>query len=128
MRVPKHEKISRRERQILDVLCSRPRATARDVQELMPDPPSYSAVRTLLRRMCDKGVIAIERDGIRYRYRPTVLASARNFAIDRVVRTFFDGSPFRAVAAMLDKKSAHISDEEYGELTRLIDEARSRGR
>ena len=128
MRLPKHEALSRRERQLLDILCAQPRATAREVMEALPNPPSYSAVRTLLSRMCDKGVVALERDGNRYRYRSTVLRAARNSALERVVRTFFDGSPFRAVAALLNKTAADISDEEYDELVNLIVDARKRGR
>ena len=128
MRPPKHEDLSRRERQILDILCAQQRMTARAVMEAMPNPPSYSAVRTLLSRMCDKGVAAFERDGNRYRYRPTVLRAARNTALDRIIRTFYDGSPFRTVAALLNKKAADISDDEYDELVNLIENARDRGR
>ena len=128
MRLPKHEELSRRERQILDILCARPQVTAREVLEAMSNPPSYSSVRTLLSRMCVKGVAAFEQDGNRYRYRSTVVRAARNSALDRVVRTFFDDSPFRAVAALLNKKAAEISDDEYDELLSLIEDARDRGR
>src|SRR3954468_13494467 len=95
--------LSRRERQIMDVIYRRGRATAAEVLEDIPDPPSYSAVRAMLRLLEEKGHVRHEQDGPRYIFLPTVNRDrARKTALKHVVRTFFDGSATDAVAALLD--------------------------
>jgi predicted transcriptional regulator len=103
--------LSRRERQIVDALHRMRRATAAEVREAMPSPPSYSAVRTLLRILEDKGHVRHEQDGPRYVYLPTVNRDkARRSAIRHLVRTFFDGSTEQAVATLLDLSAPKLSD------------------
>lgn len=121
--------LSRRERQIMDVLYRRGRATASDVLDGIPDPPSYSAVRAMLRLLEDKGVIAHEEDGPRYVYRPVVTRDkALRSELRRVLRTFFDNSREQAVAALLDLEGKELSNAELDRLARLIDDARREGR
>ncbi|HEY9230230.1 MAG TPA: BlaI/MecI/CopY family transcriptional regulator, partial [Gemmatimonadaceae bacterium] len=104
--------LSRRERQIMDVIYRRGRATAAEVLQDIPDPPSYSAVRALLRLLEEKGHVHHEQDGPRYVYAPTVNRDrARRSALKHVVRTFFDGSATDAVAALLDGE-AKLDDKE----------------
>jgi predicted transcriptional regulator len=105
------------------------RATAADVRERMPDPPSYSAVRAMLRILEDKGHIRHEQDGPRYVFLPTVpREKASENALRRLVRTFFDGSPEGAMAALLDLESDHLDDEALRRIARKIDEARGEDR
>jgi predicted transcriptional regulator len=119
--------LSRRERQIMDVIYRRGQATAADVLQDIPDPPSYSAVRALLRLLEDKGHVRHEQDGPRYVYLPTVNRErARRSALTHVVRTFFDGSATDAVAALLDNDV--IDHTELDRLSALIEQARKEGR
>ena len=121
--------LSRRERQIMDVIYRLGRATAQEVQDNLPDAPSYSAVRALLRVLRDKGHVEHHSDGPRYVYLPTVpREQARESALRQVVRTFFDGSPPDAVAALLDLSVEDLSDDELDRLRTLIDRARREGR
>lgn len=123
------DQLSRRERQIMDVLYREGRATAADVLARLPDPPSYSAVRAMLRVLEEKGHIRHEQDGPRYVYAPTVPRDrARRSALRHIVRTFFDGSTEAAVAALLDMSDAKISDAELQRLSKLIDQAKTEGR
>jgi predicted transcriptional regulator len=123
-----HIELSRRERQIVDILYARGRATAAEVQAALPDPPSYSAVRAMLRILEDKGHVRHEQDGPRYVYVPTVARdSAKRSAMRHMVRTFFDGSAEQAISALLDDSSARLSDVELDRLARLIDQARRSG-
>lgn len=102
--------LSRRERQILDILYARGTATAADVLEALPDPPSYSAVRALLRILEEKGHARHETQGARYVYLPTVPRErARNSALTRIVQTFFNGSAAQAAAALVDSGSTKPS-------------------
>jgi len=118
--------LSGRERQIVDILLRRPGASASDVRSELPDPPSYSAVRTMLSRLEEKGHVSHTQDGPRYLYRATVDPDrARESALERTVRTFFQGSPGRTVAALLDRSSAELSDEELDELSALIERIRA---
>jgi len=120
--------LSRRERQIMDFLYQRGRATAAEVQENLPDPPSYSAVRAMLRVLEDKGHARHEQDGPRYVYVPRVARDrAKRFALRHVVRTFFDGSKEQLVAALLDDKSTQLSKDELDRLAGLIERARKEG-
>ncbi|MHB1556965.1 MAG: BlaI/MecI/CopY family transcriptional regulator [Isosphaeraceae bacterium] len=121
--------LSRRERQIMDVVYRRGRATAAEVLEEMPDPPSYSAVRAMLRVLEEKGELRHEQDGPRYVFLPTVpREQARRSALRNLVRTFFDGSTEQAVAALLDPADGKLSDDELARLARLINRARKEGR
>ena len=121
--------LSRRERQIMDVIYRLGRATAADVMDNLPDPPSYSAVRALLRVLEDKGHLKHESDGPRYVFLPTVPRErARASALKQILHTFFDGSTERAVAALLDLSSAKLSDSELDNLSHLITQARREGR
>ena len=117
--------LSRRERQIMDVLIRRGRASASEVRAELPDAPSYSAVRTMLSRLEEKGHLTHEQDGPRYLYRPTIdTERVRESALERVVRTFFQGSPGKTVAALLDRSSTELTDRELDELAELIERMR----
>ena len=121
--------LSRRERQIMDVLYARGRATAQEVLDALPDPPSYSAVRALLRVLEDKGHVSHEHDGPRYVFAPVVAREkARRSALRRVLDTFFDGSAEQAMAALLDLQSSKLDPEELDRLAKLIAKARKEGR
>jgi BlaI family penicillinase repressor len=123
-----HRDLSRRERQILDILYKNGRATAAEVQAALPEPPSYSAVRALLRILEDKGHIRHEQDGPRYVYLPTVARdNAKRSALRHILQTFFDGSAEQAISALLDESSAKLSSAELDRLARLIDGARKSG-
>ena len=124
-----HRQLSRRERQIMDVIYQQGSATAAEVMERLPDPPSYSAVRAMLRVLEEKGHLQHEQDGPRYVYKPTVTRErARRSALRHLVRTFFNGSTGEAVAALLDMSDAKLSDVEVDRLARLIDQAKTEGR
>ena len=117
--------LSRRERQIMDILFRLERAGASEVRAELPDPPSYSAVRTMLRRLEEKGHVTHEQDGQRYVYRPAVDAeAARDSAFERVVRTFFEGSAGKTVAALLDRSASELTDDELDRLAAMIDRMR----
>ena len=121
--------LSRRERQIMDVVYRLGTAAVSDVQAGMPDPPSYSAVRAMLGKLETKGFLTHEQDGPRYVYKPTLpREEARETALQRMVRTFFDGSAAKAAAAMLDLDTTDLTDAELDELAARIEEARKRGR
>ena len=121
-----HQNLSRRERQIMDVIYARGEATVGEVLEDLPDPPTYSAVRAMLRKLEAKGHLGHDAHGARYVYRPTVPASdARDNALDRIMRTFFGGSPSKTVAAILEQED--LSRGELDELAGLIEQARRRG-
>ena len=120
--------LSRRERQILDVLYKAERATAADVQAAMPNAPSYSAVRTLLRILEDKGHVRHEQDGTRYVYTPTVERErAKRSAMRHMLNTFFEGSTTQAIAALLDEDAKQLSAEDLERLTAMIERARKEG-
>jgi predicted transcriptional regulator len=124
-----HLHLSRRERQIMDIIHQRGQATAAEVLELLPEPPSYSAVRALLRLMEEKGYLKHEQDGPRYVYLPTqTREKARRSALKRLLETFFDGSTEQAVAALLELSRSKLSPEELDRLSRLIAQARKEGR
>ena len=117
--------LSRRERQIMDVLFQRGRATAAEVQEALPEPPSYSAVRALLRILEEKGHIRHEADGPRYVYLPRHdRDKARQSAMRHVVQTFFNGSTGDAIAALLGSEGGRLSADEIDRLAVMIDQAR----
>jgi BlaI family transcriptional regulator, penicillinase repressor len=123
-----HRDLSRRERQILDILYQRGQATAAEVQSALPEPPSYSAVRALLRILEEKRHVRHEQDGPRYVYLPTVARdNAQRSAMRHLLRTFFDGSAEQAISALLDDSSATLSPAELDRLARMIDTARKSG-
>lgn len=121
--------LSRREREIMEILYAAEGLTAAEVRERMPDPPGYSAVRTQLRILEEKGHIRHEERGPRYVFSPVVSrAKARKSALKALVQTFFDGSPEQAVAALIDESRAKLGAAELDRLAALIDEARKEGR
>jgi BlaI family transcriptional regulator, penicillinase repressor len=121
--------LSRRERQIMDIVYRSGRATAAEVLESLPDAPSYSAVRALLRILEDKGHLTHSQDGPRYLYAPVVPRdAARESALRNVVRTFFDGSATDAVAALLDMSGDNLSPGELDEIAGLLRRAKREGR
>ncbi|HTY43191.1 MAG TPA: BlaI/MecI/CopY family transcriptional regulator [Thermoanaerobaculia bacterium] len=121
--------LSRRERQIMEVLYREGRATAGEVLERLPDPPGYSAVRALLRILENKGQVRHAADGNRYVYEPRLTRDrAGRPALAGVLETFFDGSTEKAVAALLDLSRADLSDADLDRLSDLIEQARLEGR
>ena len=122
-----HRHLSRRERQIMDVVYQHGQATAAEVLDALPDPPGYSSVRALLRVLEGKGHLRHRRQGPRYVFVPTVSReTARRSALARVVQTFFDGSTQATVAALIDQSS--MSPADLDRLEDLIDRARQEGR
>ena len=129
MSVAPYEGLSRREREIMDVLFERGEGTVAEVLEAIPDPPSYSAVRATLRVLEEKGHVTHREDGPRYVYRPRVEPEkARRAALRHLVSTFFGGSPEEAVAALLRMSDADLGPEELERLTQRIGRAREEGR
>ena len=130
MRKKEHLKhLSRREQQIMDIIYSRGKATATEVLENLPNPPSYSAVRSLLRVLEEKGHLRHTQEGLRYVYAPAVERErVKLSALRRVVQTFFDGSAEEAVAALLDISQESLSDSELQRMEQLIKQARKEGR
>ncbi|HEY1695796.1 MAG TPA: BlaI/MecI/CopY family transcriptional regulator [Polyangiaceae bacterium] len=123
------ETLTRRERQIMDILHRRGRATAHEVLEDLTDPPSYSAVRALLRLLEERGHVRHVQDGPRYVFSPAVArGDARRSALAHVVRTFFAGSVEQTVAALVDSPRSRLSREELDRLAELIDRAKKEGR
>ncbi len=120
---------SRRERQIMDVIYRLGEASVADVRSEMRDAPSYSTVRALMSVLTKKGELTHTMVGPRYVYRPTTSKKeARASALERVLRTFFDGSPTKAMAALMDISAADMTDEELSRLEDLIQQARKEGR
>jgi len=120
--------LSRRERQIMEIVYRRGEVTAAEILADLPDPPSYSAVRGLLRILVDKQHLRHREDGPRYVYSPVVTREkARTKAVADLLDTFFDGSAAEAAVALLGSSRRKLSTEELDELDALIAEARSRG-
>jgi predicted transcriptional regulator len=120
-----HQNLSRRERQIMDVLFQRSRATAAEIMENIPEPPSYSAVRAMLRVLEEKGHVRHEQDGPRYVFLPTVTRdNAKRSALDHLLDTFFEGSAAQAVATLLDNSGSKLPDDELDRMSTLIEKAR----
>lgn len=123
------EKLSRRERQIMDVLYRLGRASAAEIHQAIPDPPGYSAVRAMLRILEEKKHIRHEEKDLRYVFMPIVPRNkARRSAARHLLDTFFDGSPEQAVATLLDVSAGNLSEEEFDRLAALIEKARKDGR
>ena len=124
-----HTVLSRRERQIMDILFRRSRATAAEVMEDLPGEPSYSTVRTQLRVLEEKGHVRHEEDGLRYVYVPVVARhTARKSALRHLVETFFDGSSEKAVAALLGGEGSRLSEDELNRIADLVAKARKEGK
>src|SRR3954454_4403067 len=123
MAKPVGKGLSRRERQIMDVIYRLGRATAAEVMGGLPDPPSYSAVRAMLRVLEEKGHLRHESRGAQYVFLPTVpREKARRSALKQLVQTFFDGSTEQAVAALLDLSASNLSHDELDRLSDLIEQ------
>ena len=128
MATPLHTQLSRRERQIMDILFRRGRATAAEVMEELPGEPGYSTVRTQLRVLEDKGHVRHEDDGVRFVYSPAVARhAARKSALKHVIDTFFDGSPEKAMAALLGGEASKLSAEQLERIADMIAQARKEG-
>lgn len=121
--------LSRRERQVMDILYRRNEATVAEVMADLPDPPTYSAVRSILRILMEKNLITHREDGPRYVYLPAVNTErAREDALKHVIRTFFDGSAEQAVAAVLRMSDTTLSEAEIESLRKRIATTRKTGR
>ena len=121
--------LSRRERQIMDIVYEMKEVSALQVLERLPAPPGYSAVRALLRVLEQKGHLAHRQDGPRYIYAPLLpREKARRSALSHLKQTFFDGSTEDVVAALLDISEDSLSEDDYRRLTGLIEKARKEGR
>lgn len=129
----RHDQLSRRERQIMDVLYRLTEASAKEVMENLEDPPSYSSVRTLLGKLVEKGHIDHRESGLKYVYFPLVTRKAASrSALSNIVRTFFADSPYLAVNSLLDMSIEELSDAELDRLDELIqarkkDQAKEKG-
>ncbi len=123
-----HGNLSRRERQIMDILYRTGRASAQEILDAMPDPPTYSAVRAKLRVLEEKGHVRHQEERLRYVYVPAVAReTARKSALRHMVSTFFEGSVQDTVAALLDLSAANLKREELDRIARLIEQARKEG-
>jgi BlaI family penicillinase repressor len=123
------EALSRRERQVMNVLFRRGEATVAEVMDDLPDPPTYSAVRSILRILAQKGLITHREEGPRYVYLPAVSTDrAGDEALRQVVRTFFEGSAEQAVTALLRLSDAELSDADLARLRERVGKARNSGR
>ena len=126
---PSSQSLTRREREIMDILYRRERATAAEVLEAMAEPPTYSAVRALLRILEDEGHITHVQDGPRYIYMPAVARSdAQKSALSHVVATFFDGSIEHAVASLVESSGTKLSKAELERISQLITKAKKENR
>jgi BlaI family transcriptional regulator, penicillinase repressor len=122
---PLHASLSRRERQIMDILYRRGRATAGEVMDQLSGTPSYSTVRTQLRVLEEKGHVRHEEEGLRYVYIPAVSRhAARKSALRHLVHTFFEGSAEKTVAALIGGEGARLTDEELDRIADLIEKAK----
>lgn len=121
--------LSRRERQILEILYQRGKASASEVREAMKDAPSYSAVRTLLRILEEKGHVRHRAAGMRYVYTPTVAREkVKRSAVKHLLNTYFRGSPEEIVAALLDVSSTRLTGEKLDRIAEMIEKARNEDR
>lgn len=121
--------LSRRERQIMDILYQHGKASASDVREAMPDAPGYSAVRAMLRVLEEKGHVKHVEEGLKYVYVPVVAREkAKRSAVKHVLDTFFSGSPEQIVAALLDVSSERLTHEELDRMADLIEKAKREGK
>lgn len=125
----KQQQLSRREREMMDIIFRTGRATASEVMEAMAEPPSYSAVRATLRILEQKGLLRHESEGQKYVFVPTVTRErARRNALEHVITTFFDGSVAGVVASLLDRSNRNLSHDDLRRIEKLIDDAKKEGR
>ena len=123
------DSLTRREREMMDILHRRGRATAHEVLSDLADPPSYSSVRTLLRLLEERGHVSHTQDGPRFVYAPTVeRADAQRSAMAHLVETFFDGSVEDAVATLVESSRPKLSAQELGRIAALVAKAKKEGR
>ena len=123
------EKLSRRERQIMDVLYERGRATAAEILAALPDPPSYSAVRAMLRILEEKGHVRHEHDAARFIFIPTIKRdAAKRSALRHLINTFFEGSASQVMAALVEMSGRGLDQDELARLRQVIDEAKKRSK
>jgi BlaI family transcriptional regulator, penicillinase repressor len=121
--------LSRRERQIMDILYRQGKASASEVREAMPDAPGYSAVRAMLRVLEDKGHVKHQAEGLKYVYVPTVTRDkAKRSAVKHLLDTFFKESPEQVVAALLDVSSTRLTREELDRMSEMIENAKREGK
>jgi BlaI family penicillinase repressor len=126
---PLMNRLSRRERQIMDIVYQMGSATAVDVENLIPDAPVNATVRKILRTLEEKGFLKHRREGKRFIYTPTIPAdAARTTALEHLLDTFFRGSAARAVVALLDQKNSTLSEDEKRMIIGRIEESRKKGR
>ena len=126
---PETTALSRRERQVMDILHRRGEATVAEIMEELPDPPTYSAVRSVLRILGEKNLIRYKEDGPRYVYVPAQdTEAARDDVLAHVVRTYFGGAPEQAVTALLRMSDVDMSDSDVERLRERIRRARQSGR
>jgi predicted transcriptional regulator len=129
MALDPHARLSRRERQIMEIIYRLGEATAKEIRVNIDDPPSYSAVRALLRVLETKGLLRHRQDGPRYVFLPTVpRKAARRSALRGLLYNFFDNSYEELIAALLEDSGSGLSDEELSRLDKLIQKARKEGR
>jgi BlaI family transcriptional regulator, penicillinase repressor len=123
--MPAATNLSRRERQIMDILYRLGSATAAEIRANLPEAPTYSTVRALLRILEEKGHLKHHYDGPRYVFTPVVSRpAAQKSALRQMVRTFFDGSATQAVAALLDMSARELTDEELDKLGKMVEQAK----
>jgi BlaI family transcriptional regulator, penicillinase repressor len=125
----KNQQLSRRERQIMDILYRRGKSSAAEVREAMPDAPSYSAVRAMLRILEEKGHVKHQAEGLKYVYSPALAREkAIRSALRHLMTTFFDDSPEQIVAALLDVSSTRLTREELDRMAQMIEQAKKEGK
>jgi predicted transcriptional regulator len=121
--------LSRRERQIMEILYQRGKASASEVRQAMEDAPSYSAVRAMLRVLEEKGHVRHQEEGLKYVYSPVVARDkAKRSAVKHLLETFFGGSPEQAVAALLDVSATRLTPEELDRMASMIEKAKREGK
>jgi BlaI family transcriptional regulator, penicillinase repressor len=129
MLLNRQQGLSRRERQIMDILYRSGKASASDVLNAMPDPPSYSAVRAMLRVLEEKGHVKHQEEGLKYVYAPVVARDkAKRSAVKHVMETFFNGSAEQIVAALLDVSSTKLTRDELDRMAEMIEKAKKEGK
>ena len=129
MLLNRQQGLSRRERQIMDILYRSGKASASDVLNAMPDPPSYSAVRAMLRVLEEKGHVKHQEEGLKYVYAPVVAREkAKRSAVKHVMETFFNGSAEQIVAALLDVSSTKLTRGELDRMAEMIEKAKKEGK
>ena len=126
--MPPEQDLSRRERQIMDIIFRRGRATAAEVMQELPGNPSYSTVRTQLRVLEEKGHVRHQEEGLKYVYLPVMARhTARKSALRHLIETFFEGSAEKAVAALLGGEGSKLSEDELNRIAELVDRTRKDG-